>query len=100
MGMTVGRLMTELSEDELTEWLAYDKLDPIGAYRSDMQTALIALMQSGNSDAKLSDFVLFDPDPITEEERERRQIADEQAQRRANAEAMKAFFAHLKNKNG
>ena len=98
MGMTVGQLTASMSEDELIEWIAYDQLDPIGNYRSDIQTALLALIQSGNADAKLDDFILFDPNPLSDEEQERQANERRIAEYKAQADAMKEFFAHLKNK--
>ena len=98
--MTVGQLTAQLSEDELAEWIAYDSLDPIGGYRSDMQTALLAYMQSGDSSANLSDFLLFDPDPVSEEEQARREEEAYQAKLRQQAQAMQDYFLYLKGNNG
>lgn len=63
---------------ELVEWLAYDQLDPIGSRRSDIQTALLAKMQSASETAKIDDFILFDLHPKTDEE-----LQQEQYERRA-----------------
>ena len=94
--MTVGQLTAHLAEDELAEWIAYDSLDPIGGYRSDMQTALLAYMQSGDSNANLSDFLLFDPDTVSEEEQARREEEAYQAKLRQQAQAMQDYFLYLK----
>lgn len=40
--MTVAELGRRMSSAELTEWMAFDALDPIGAGRGDAQAALIA----------------------------------------------------------
>ena len=98
--MTVRQLTAQLSEDELAEWIAYDSLDPIGGYRSDMQTALLAYMQSGDSNASLSDFLLFDPDPVSEEEQTQREEEAYQAKLRQQAQAMQDYFLYLKGDNG
>lgn len=58
---------------ELVEWLAYDQLDPIGSRRSDIQTALLAKMQSASETAKIDDFILFDLHPKTDEELQQEQ---------------------------
>lgn len=93
--MTVGQLTTQLSEDELAEWVAYDRLDPIGNYRSDMQTALLAYMQSGSKDATLDDFILFDPEPRPLEEIEQQEKEAQKAKLQAQAQAMKEYFEYL-----
>lgn len=93
--MTVGQLTTQLSEDELAEWVAYDRLDPIGNYRSDMQTALLAYMQSGSKDATLDDFILFDPEPRPLDEIEQQEKEAQKAKLQAQAQAMKEYFEYL-----
>jgi len=40
--MTVGDLGARLSAAELTEWMAYDRLDPIGPERADLGAAIVA----------------------------------------------------------
>lgn len=72
---------------ELVEWLAYDQLDPIGSHRSDIQTALLAKIQSASETANIDDFILFDLHPKTDEELQQEQYerrvaeANEQADR-------------------
>lgn len=39
LGKTVNELSNELSNDELIEWIAYDRIDPFGNYRMDAQFA-------------------------------------------------------------
>lgn len=97
--MTVGQLTAQLSEDELVEWIAYDRLDPIGNYRSDMQTALLAYMQSGSKDATLDDFILFDPEPRPLEEIEEEEKEAQRAKLQAQAQAMKEYFEYLSGSN-
>ncbi len=97
--MTVGQLTAQLSEDELVEWIAYDRLDPIGSYRSDVQTALLAYMQSGSKDATLDDFILFDPEPRPLEEIEREEQEAQKAKLQAQAQAMREYFEYLSGSN-
>lgn len=97
--MTVGQLTAQLSEEELVEWIAYDRLDPIGNYRSDVQTALLAYMQSGSKDATLDDFILFDPDPVSDEECQEQERQAHEAKLKEQTEAMKAYFAYLQKRD-
>lgn len=63
-----------MSYDELIEWQAYDRIDPFGAVRQDLQTAhlLYAYYRSmgSNDDLSVSDFMPIDPNPMTDEERQ------------------------------
>lgn len=97
--MTVGQLSAQLSEEELIEWIAYDELDPIGSYRSDVQTALLAYIQSGSENATLDDFILFDPNPMTDEQRGEQERQAHEAKLKEQTEAMKEYFAYLQNSN-
>jgi hypothetical protein len=40
--MTVRRLLAEVDSRELSEWMAYDSLDPIGDERGDYQAGVVA----------------------------------------------------------
>lgn len=71
--MTVTQIRATMPASELVEWLAYDQLDPIGSRRSDIQTALLAKMQSASETAKIDDFILFDLHPKTDEELQQEQ---------------------------
>jgi hypothetical protein len=56
-------LLEEISSDELTEWAAYDRIDPFGSHRSDMQAASICYwvtLPNAKKGAKfkMSDFML------------------------------------------
>lgn len=97
--MTVGQLSAQLSEEELIEWMAYDELDPIGSYRSDVQTALLAYMQSGSKDATLDDFILFDPNPMTDEQKQEQERQAQEAKLKEQTEAMKEYFEYLSGSN-
>ena len=96
--MTVAQLKSSLDADELAHWIAYDALDPIGGYRLDANFAQLAMCQVGGDDSKLSDFILFDPDPISEEEAERREREAIAESNRRSHEAMKAQIAKLLEK--
>ena len=95
MGKTVGELKCLLTYDELIEWMAYDRLDPIGAYRTDLQTALLAMIQSGTKDAKLDDFILIDPNPMGEEDRQALEIERQKEQRKQEMERLMAMVKRL-----
>lgn len=70
MGRTVGELEQTLTMSELAEWRAYDVIDPIGGYRTDLGFALLAYLQAGDKDKSVQDFLIIDPNPMTDEERE------------------------------
>ena len=40
--MTVGRLLEEISSQELTEWQAFYNLEPFGEERADLRSAIVA----------------------------------------------------------
>lgn len=42
MGKTVDQLLNEISSRELTEWLAYNEIEPIGEGRADLRAGIIA----------------------------------------------------------
>lgn len=85
--MTVGQLRQTMSAKELAYWRAYDTLDPIGAYRQDLQTAL--LVKAQGAAGELEDFVLFDPDPTTAEARA---AAKQHARLDAEADSLLTFI--------
>lgn len=78
---------------EFTEWAAYDDIDPIGGYRTDLGFALLAYLSAGDKDKSLQDFLVIDPNPMTEDEREHHKHKQTQAQARAEVQAMIAMFA-------
>jgi len=61
----VAEINEMMTIDELREWQAFDRVSPIGAYRQDVQAAMIALSNSGGKESTLSDFILFDRTPMT-----------------------------------
>lgn len=90
LGKTVRELTSQISTDELIEWQAFDILDPIGGYRHDLNTALLAKIGSGNKDSALRDFILIDPYPMTDEQREQH---DQALQRDALAQSTQRMVA-------
>ena len=96
--MTVAQLKTSLDDDELAHWIAYDRLDPIGGYRMDANFAQLAMYQVGSKESKLSDFILFDPDPVSDEIAAEREREAERQARIAHAERMKAKIAKMLEK--
>lgn len=76
MGRTVGELDACLSYEEFIEWQAYDRLDPIGGYRLDLQTAHLLyahyrFMGGSEDKACVGDFLPVNPNPMTNEQKER-----------------------------
>jgi len=65
LGCTVGELEQRLTAAELSEWLAYDSLEPIGGMRTDFGFAMLASMyanahrRSSDAPAKVTDFMPF-----------------------------------------
>jgi hypothetical protein len=59
--MTVRELLGKLDSRELTEWMAYDGLDPIGQERDDLRAGIVASTvancHSVKAKFKPSDFV-------------------------------------------
>ncbi|MEM8187657.1 DUF4035 domain-containing protein [Morganella morganii] len=53
MGRTVDELTRTMSAGELTMWMAFDRLSPIGDIRSDIQTAHIVSSLYGAQGGKL-----------------------------------------------
>ena len=66
--------------------------DPIGGYRTDANFAMLAYLQAGDKDKSLDDFILFDPNPMTDEERERVEAEKARQQAQAEVQAMIAMF--------
>ncbi|MDO5650520.1 MAG: phage tail protein [Moraxella sp.] len=69
LGRTVAELENELTQSELIEWQAYDSLDPIGGYRMDLGFAMLAYLQAGDKDKSIQDFLLIDPNPMSDDDR-------------------------------
>lgn len=77
---------------ELAEWRAYDMIDPIGGYRTDLNFAMLAYLQAGDKDKSVQDFLIIDPHPMTDEEREVYEQAEWENQARQEVQAMIAMF--------
>lgn len=73
LGWSVRQIETQMSAKELDEWIAYDRLDPIGGFRADLQTAHLLYATYGEGKT-LADFLPVDPNPMTDEERQRQAI--------------------------
>lgn len=77
---------------EFAEWQAYDHLDPIGGYRGDIQSAVIACAMAGG---KLSDYIIIDPHPMTDDERQAHTLAQQRAELQAQVERTMAMFERM-----
>lgn len=95
LGMTVAQLKSSLDDEELAYWIAYDRLDPIGGYRLDANFAQLARLQVGDKNSKLSEFLLFDPNPVTEEETERLQDESDRQSAKHKGEKLKSQIAKM-----
>lgn len=89
----MGELESSLSYDELVEWQAYDRLDPFGGYRQDIQTAHLLYAKCGGDDNTITDFLPIDPNPMTDEQRELYEWHQAERQAQKDAEALMAMFA-------
>nr|WP_315041309.1 phage tail protein [uncultured Moraxella sp.] len=78
LGKTVGELESTLTAHELAEWRAYDAVDPIGGYRMDLGFALLARIHAGDKDSRIEDFLVIDPNPMTDEQRQAYEVALEE----------------------
>lgn len=98
LGRTVGELERGLSYDELIEWQAYDRIDPFGGFRQDLQTAFLLYAKAGGADCTVADFLPIDPNPMTDEMREafEQHKAEQQAQK--DIEALMAMLAKYQKK--
>jgi hypothetical protein len=63
-----------MDSHELTEWIAFDAVDPIGAWRADYHTGLLCALQAnmhrpkGKAPLTPQDFMMFQPeDPAAKE---------------------------------
>jgi hypothetical protein len=71
LGMTVAELEQRMSASEISEWIAYDSLEPIGAFRTDYGFAMLAALYvnahrtKGSQSAKVSEFMPWLPKAAT-----------------------------------
>ena len=77
LGMTLERLGREMSSYELTQWIAYFKVEPFGHVRGDIQAGVIASVIANSSPGRgkrtyrPSDFMPdFGVAEVSEEDRE------------------------------
>ncbi len=92
LGKTIRELNELITTDELIEWQAFDQLDPIGGYRSDLQAAMIAMCTAKSKDTTLSDFLVVDPNPMTDKQREQHEIQQQHAKLEQSTARMAAMF--------
>jgi hypothetical protein len=72
--MTVGDLLARISSAELTEWMAFDAIEPFGDERADLRAGIVAAVTANHSFAppskpkRPSDYMLFgdqkEPEPV------------------------------------
>lgn len=68
LGCTVSELLDRVSSEEMTGWLAFDRVEPIGGWRMDYGFAMLAALQAninrkkGSKPFKTVDFMPFLPD--------------------------------------
>ena len=77
MGRTVEELLTTISASELMQWMAYDRLSPMGDDRGDFQAGIVASTMANCHGAKLApkDFMPLQHSAPTDEETRSREIA-------------------------
>lgn len=92
LGKTVGELERTLTVAEFVEWVAYDEIDPIGGYRTDLGFALLAYMRAGDKDKSVHDFLIVDPNPMTDDERVVWENEQHAQKAREEVQAMIAMF--------
>jgi hypothetical protein len=65
LGKTVRELLASIDSAELTEWLAYDRIEPFGEERADLRTGMVCSTVANHSFApprdprKPADYMLF-----------------------------------------
>lgn len=92
LGKTVSELERTMTAREFAEWQAYDRLDPIGGYRGDIQSAVIACAMAGG---KPSDYIIIDPNPMTDDERDTYEIAKQRHELEQQTQRMLAMFSTI-----
>lgn len=96
--MTVGQLLQNMSGNELVEWIAYDRLDPIGGYRQDINTAWLAYLANGEKDKAIEDFLIIDPNPVSAERKKELELAKEKQKLRRQVASLAIGFDNVKVK--
>lgn len=82
-----------MSIDEFRQWQAFDSVDPIGGYRGDLQAALIAQQVAARPGSKLTDYLIIDPNPQTDEQKAATESARKAAQVQANTDSLFTMLA-------
>lgn len=77
---------------ELAEWQAYDEIDPIGGFRMDLNFAMLAYLQASDKEKSIDDFMLIDPNPMTDEQRAEWELEREAQKAREQVQSMIAMF--------
>ena len=90
LGMTVRQISDEMSAEELMEWLAFDQLDPIGGQRQDLNFATLMLHQFGQEGETVRDWMVVDPYPMTDNQREQYEAAKQKAELDASMQRLLA----------
>lgn len=83
-----------MTAHEFAQWRAYDRLDPIGGYRGDIQSAVIACAMAGG---KPSDYLIIDPNPMTDEMREEYEYYQRLAELEDEQSLLIERFNHLED---
>ena len=93
MGKTVAELDATMSMSELRAWQAFDRVDPIGGYRGDLQAAKImqhiAIWSGYCKDVpSLRELLPINPNPLTVEQQQAADEADKAARQEAYTSAL------------
>lgn len=86
----VDRFASEMGSEQLAEWLAFDRIAPLGDERHDYLGAMNAWAAAGFA-GKISDYLIFKPKPKPTKEQESLRI-------RAGFAAISAAFPIEKGK--
>lgn len=68
LGLTADELLSRLTSEELQEWMIFDSIEPIGAWRGDFQFGMLCALfananrRKGAPPFKPMDFMPFMPD--------------------------------------
>lgn len=96
LGRTVSELLETVSSEEITEWMAFDTLEPIGDWRSDLAAGVVASTFANAHRKKDSPpFKALDFMPLAE-----RAMDVEEARRHAEEELSRQVRSALLNASG
>ena len=75
LGKTVGALSEEITERELREWMAFDRIEPFGPARADLGFGIVAsVIANVNRGKKTKTFTARDFMPYAKVEDERQRL--------------------------